>query len=242
MTDNPSALSENIQMYLVHILRLGKDEKPVPLSQLAAALDVSPISVNQMCRKLQDEGLVQYTPYRGVALMPEGEQLAARVLRRHRLWEVFLVEHLHMNWAEAHEAACRLEHDTPDPVVERLAAFLHHPRVNPEGEPIPAATGELAAKLAQPLTEMKAGQKGYCLRCTADEASGAFLAGQGLRPGALIQVLAGGSQSMLVEVGGRKVTLDRSLAGTIQIEHEEQPTSVAKKADNRSTRSVHLRS
>jgi DtxR family Mn-dependent transcriptional regulator len=208
-------------MYLVHIFRLSKDAQPVPLSQLAAALEVSPISVNQMCRKLHDEGLVEYTPYRGVALTSAGRQLAARVLRGHRLWEVFLVEHLHLRWEEAHETACLLEHDTPDPVVERLAAFLHHPSVNPEGEPIPDAAGTLSTLPAQTLTELKVGQKGCCLRCNADEASRAFLVGQGLRPGTRIQVLAGASQSMLVEVGGRKVTLDRALAGTVQVEAEE---------------------
>jgi DtxR family Mn-dependent transcriptional regulator len=220
MTANPSALSDNIQMYLVHIFRLSKDERPVPLSQLAAALEVSPISVNQMCRKLQDEGLVEYTPYRGVALTPAGRQLAARVLRGHRLWEVFLVEHLHLRWEEAHETACLLEHDTPDPVVERLAAFLHHPRVNPEGEPIPDAAGTLSTLPAQTLTELKVGQKGYYLRCTADDASSRFLIGQGLRPGASIHVLAAGPQSLLVEVSGRKVALDCSLAGVVQVEPE----------------------
>jgi DtxR family Mn-dependent transcriptional regulator len=221
MTDRPPALSESIQMYLVHILRLGRDEQLVPLSQLAAALGVSPISVNQMCRRLNDEGLVEYTPYKGVALTSTGRELAARVLRRHRLWEVFLVGHLHLRWEEAHDTACLLEHDTPDPVVERLAAFLHHPRVNPEGEPIPDAAGTLSTLPAQNLTELEVGQKGYYLRCTADEASCAFLLGQGLRPGARIQVLAGGPQSMLVEVSGRKVTLGRSLADTVQVEAEQ---------------------
>lgn len=216
-----STLSENVQMYLVNILRLSEGEQPVPLSQLAAALDVSPISVNQMCRKLQDEGLVEYTPYRGVALTPTGGQLASRVLRGHRLWEVFLVEHLHLGWQEAHDVACLLEHDTPGWVAERLADFLHHPRVNPEGEPIPDATGTPSKKREQTLADLEVGQKGYYLRCTADDASGEFLVGQGLRPGARVQVLASGAQSLLVEVSGRKVTLDRLLAGTVQVEPEE---------------------
>jgi DtxR family Mn-dependent transcriptional regulator len=174
-----------------------------------------------MCRKLHDEGLVEYTPYRGVALTPAGRQLAARVLRGHRLWEVFLVEHLHLRWEEAHETACLLEHDTPDPVVERLAAFLHHPRVNPEGEPIPDAAGTLSTLPAQSLVELAVGQTGYCLRCTADEASAAFLADQGLRPGARIKVLAGAPQSLLVEVSGQKVTVGRSLAGTVRVEAKQ---------------------
>jgi DtxR family Mn-dependent transcriptional regulator len=220
MAVNPSAFSESIQMYLVHIFRLSKEEQPVPLSQLAAALEVSPISVNQMCRKLHDEGLVEYTPYRGVALTPAGKQVAARVLRGHRLWEVFLVEYLQLGWEEAHQAACLLEHDTPESVVERLAAFLHHPRFNPEGEPIPGAAEALPALPAQTLAKLGVGQQGYYLRCTADEASSAFLAGQGLRPGACIKVLVRAPHSMLVEVNGKKVTLDRSLADAVQVEAE----------------------
>jgi DtxR family Mn-dependent transcriptional regulator len=221
MMENPSAPSENIQMYLVHVFRLSNDVQPVPLAQLAAALAVSPISVNQMCRKLQDEGLVEYTPYKGVTLTPTGRQLAARVLRGHRLWEVFLVEHLHLRWEAAHQAACLLEHDTPASVVERLAEFLHHPRVNPQGEPIPDAAGTLSTQPARTLLELKVGQTGHCLRCTADEASSAFLVGQGLRPGAPINVLAAGPQSLLVEVSGRRLTLNHALAGTVQVEPEE---------------------
>jgi len=220
MTNESSLLSENIQMYLVNILRLGSKERAVPLSQLAATLDVSPVSANQMCRKLQDEGLVAYVPYKGVSITPAGEQLAARILRRHRLWEVFLVDHLQMRWEEAHETACRLEHATPDEVIERLDLFLSHPRVNPQGDPIPPSSGTLSTVARRPLAEMEAGQKGYCIRCTADEAGRALLAAQGLRPGTSFQVVAVAPESLLVEVGGQRVALSRSLAAALQVEPE----------------------
>lgn len=221
MTDNPSLLSENIQMYLVNILRLGAKGQPVPLSQLAAALDVSPISVNQMCRKLQDEGLVTYIPYKGVSINPAGERLAARILRRHRLWEVFLVEHLQMKWEEAHETACRLEHDTPDEVIERLDVFLNRPRFNPQGDPIPTSSGEFASAIVSPLTEMKAGQEGHYIRCTADAATRDFLAAQGLHAGASLRVLATAPDSILVEINGKGIALDRSVATTLLVEQEK---------------------
>lgn len=222
MTDNSFSLSANIQMYLVTILRLGQARQPVPLAQIAATLDVSPVSVNQMCHKLQDEGLVTYLLYKGVSITPAGERLAACILRRHRLWEVFLVEHLQMGSEQAHETACRLEHATSDEVVERLALFLSHPQVNPEGEPIPATSGTFPATLARPLAEMEAGQRACYIRCTADEASCAFLTGQGLRPGASFQVVAVAPDSLLVEVGGQRVALDRSLATVILVEPGEQ--------------------
>lgn len=222
MTENPSLLSENIQMYLVNILRLSAKGQPVPLSQLAAALDVSPISVNQMCRKLQDEGLVTYIPYKGVSINPAGERLAARILRRHRLWEVFLVEHLQMKWEEAHETACRLEHDTPDEVIERLDAFLNRPHFNPQGEPIPTSSGEFMPASTGPLTEMKAGQEGHYIRCMADRAACDFLAAQGLHAGASLRVLATAPDSILIEVNGKRIALDRSLAADLVVEQEEE--------------------
>ena len=216
--DKDHLLSENIQMYLVSIARLEREGQPVALSRLADTLGISPVSANQMCRKLQDQGLVAYTPYKGVSLTPEGEQLAARILRRHRLWEVFLVEHLRMSWEEAHEAACRLEHATPDRVVERLDEFLGHPRVNPQGEPIPSSSDDFPRIVLRPLAEMEAGQSGHFVRCTADETTCAFLVGQGLRPGAPFQVVAVAPESLLIEVDGRRVALSRSLAAMLQVE------------------------
>ena len=224
---NLSSLSENVQMYLVSILRLGKDGQPVPLSELAATLDVSPVSVNQMCRKLQSQGLVSYMPYRGVSITAEGERLAGRILRRHRLWEVFLVEHLRMTSEAAHETACRLEHATSEALAERLAAFLSYPQVNPEGAPIPASSGQFSTTQSHPLVEMETGQRGHCIRCTADEASCAFLIGQGLRPGVSFQVVAAAPGSLLLEINGRRIAVARSLATAIlvEIELEQGPRS-----------------
>ena len=221
MDENTFPLSENIQMYLVSIARLSQDGQPVPLSQLAAALSVSPVSANQMCRKLQDQGLVTYIPYKGASLTPEGEQLAACILRRHRLWEVFLARHLHMSYEEAHEAACRLEHATPDGVIERLDVFLGHPRVNPRGEPIPPGPGQLSSLVTCPLTEVGVGQRCHLVSCSTDEVTCSFLAGQGVRPGASLQVIAAGPESLLVEVEGRQVTLSHPLAAALLVEPDE---------------------
>jgi DtxR family Mn-dependent transcriptional regulator len=221
-------LSDSIQMYLVTIHRLAAEKQPVPLSQLAAALDISPVSVNQMCRRLQDEGLVTYEPYKGVSFTAVGEQAAARILRRHRLWEVFLVQHLQMGSTAAHEVACQLEHATTEALAERLASFLSHPRVCPEGDPIPDSSGSLSTTHARSLVEARVGQSGHCVRCTADEASCGFLIGQGLHPGAAFQVVATSPDSLLLETGGRRIALDRSLATTVWVEiQEEQGTRPA---------------
>jgi DtxR family Mn-dependent transcriptional regulator len=219
------SISDSVQMYLVTIHRLAAETQPVPLSQLAAALGISPVSVNQMCRRLQDEGLVTYEPYKGVSVTDAGQQAAARIWRRHRLWEVFLVEHLQMGATAAHDTACQLEHATSDTLAERLAEFLSHPRVNPEGEPIPDSSGSLSSTHPHPLEAARAGQSGHCIRCTADEASCAFLTAQGLRPGAPFQVVATAPDSLLLEIRGRTIALDRSLATAILVEIEEDQQS-----------------
>lgn len=240
MAAESSLLTESVQMYLVNILRLGEEGQPVPLSRLAAALHVSPVSVNQMCRRLQDEGVVTYVPYKGASLTSEGQELAARILRRHRLWEVFLVEHLQMTWEQAHEAACRLEHTTPDEVVERLDVFLGHPRVNPEGETIPPSSGGFSPAPLRPLAEMKVGQSGYFSQCTADETACAFLADQGLRPGAPLQVLAVAPRGSLVEVDGRRVALSHSLAIALHVKLDEKRAGESPEHEEKGTELIQI--
>ena len=220
MTVKPpvSPLSESVQMYLVTIARLRMDGKPVPLSQLAGALSISPVSVNEMCRKLQDQGLVVYRPYKGASLTPEGERRAYYILRRHRLWEVFLVEKLVFEYAQAHDAACQLEHATPNSMADRLDAFLGYPSVNPEGEPIPRIDGSLPARSLLPLAALSAGQRAHVVRCDVDEATRAFLDERCVRPGATLAVVAMAEDSLLVQVGETHVSLARALAEAVQVE------------------------
>ncbi|MFH1929605.1 MAG: metal-dependent transcriptional regulator [Chloroflexota bacterium] len=212
-------LSESIQMYLVTIARLREGDHPLPLSRLAKELSISPISANEMCRKMQDEGLVVYRPYKGVSLTPEGEQRACYVLRRHRLWEVFLVKHLGLDSTQAHDAACELEHTTSDLVADRLDTFLEHPTVNPEGLPIPRANCNLpAAESLRPLSALHVGQSGHVVRCEVDDAAKSFLEAHGVRPGARFVLVATAQESLLVEVSLSKVSLSRGLADAIQVE------------------------
>jgi DtxR family Mn-dependent transcriptional regulator len=210
-------LSESNETYLVTILRLGPSNAPVPLSQLAQALDISPISVNQMCRRLQDQGLVAYQPYKGVSCTPQGQRVAVRILRRHRLWEVFLVDHLQLDWEEAHDAACRLEHSTPDDVIERLDLYLGHPQVNPQGDPIPLRDGVMAPAGFRALAEVEVGQQVYFVRCNAEESTRNFLALQGLRAGAPLHIDAVAPGGLLIEVNGGQLAIDRPLAERIVV-------------------------
>jgi DtxR family Mn-dependent transcriptional regulator len=212
-------LSESVQNYLVSIIRLREAEDvPVPLSQLADMLSISPISVNDMCRKLQDQGLVIYRPYKGVLLTEEGQRSAYYIARRHRLWEVFLVGKLGFDYDEAHAAACQLEHATPNRVADRLDAFLSYPAVNPRGEPIPRPEGVLPDCIAVPLSSLDVGQQAHVLQLQASEPARIALDAQGIRPGARVLLLAAFESGVLIQVEGQHISLAGALAGAISVE------------------------
>lgn len=214
-----SSLSESVQNYLVNIVRLREsEEEPVPLSHLAEALSISPISVNDMCRKLQDQGLVIYRPYKGVYLTEEGQRRAYYIVRRHRLWEVFLVQKLGFDYDQAHEAACRLEHATSDSVADHLDAFLSYPTVNPQGLPIPRPEGILPHCTPRLLSELSAGERAHILQCSASAPARASLAEQGLRAGATVEILVVSEQSQLLLVENAHLSIAHSLAQTILVE------------------------
>ncbi len=126
---------------------------------VAARLSVSPASVSNMFVRLQEMGLVEYERYRGASLTERGHEEALRLVRRHRLIETFLLEHLGYSWQEVHEEAERLEHAVSDGFTERLAEFLDHPDHDPHGGPIPTADGSLAPDDSFPLSEAVAGQR-----------------------------------------------------------------------------------
>jgi DtxR family Mn-dependent transcriptional regulator len=218
MSTDASPMSESMEMYLVTVARLREGNNPVPLSQVADALSVSPVSVNEMCRKLQDQGLLVYQPYKGALLTTEGERRAHYILRRHRLWEVFLVEQLGFGYRDAHEAACQLEHSTPDAVADRLEVFLGNPVVNPEGLAIPRANGRLPQWELTSLSRMTPGEHGHVVRVDVRNAGRAFLLGHGISPGALFAVLAIGDQGMLLQIAGSSVSLSMELAEAVTVE------------------------
>ena len=115
----------------------------VPMGQLASALGVVPGTATTMVKTLSESGLVYYEPYMGVRLTPAGEKLAGLVLRRHRLIELFLVKVLGMSWAEVHDEAERLEHAVSERLIDRIDEMLGRPAVDPHGDPIPTAEGQV---------------------------------------------------------------------------------------------------
>ncbi len=135
-----SASKEN---YIKAIFHLQQEEESVTTNALAEALQTKPASVTDMLKKLKTQKLLQYEKYHGVKLTPEGKKLAVQIIRKHRLWEYFLVERLHFGWEEVHDIAEELEHISSKKLIDRLDAFLDFPKADPHGDPIPDANGKM---------------------------------------------------------------------------------------------------
>ena len=209
--------SESIEMYLLRVALLQQGNRPVPVPLLASELEVSPVSANEMCKKLTEKGLITYEPYKGVTLTPEGELLARRVLRHRRLWEVFFVEKLELEPLEAEEIACRFEHVTPELLAERLADFLGHPAFSPQNEPIPVGSVSPLAHPTQPLTALSAGMKGQIIALEADKTTQEFLRHQGLLPGVVAEVLAVADDGLLIQLAGHRISLTQAVAESVMV-------------------------
>lgn len=130
-------MTPNREDYLKLIFELGGDENKINNKQIVSGLDVSAASVSEMISKLVKENLVEHSPYQGVQLTEIGLKKASTLIRKHRLWEVFLVEHLNYSWNEVHDDAEVLEHVTSQTLANRLSEYLNQPKFCPHGGVIP---------------------------------------------------------------------------------------------------------
>ena len=157
---------------------------------LSERLSVAPASVSNMFVRLQEMGLARHERYHGASLTDSGRVEALRLVRRHRLIETFLLEHLGYHWQEVHDEAERLEHAVSDGFTERLAEFLGHPQRDPHGDPIPAADGTLAGEDSFPLAEAAAGTRVRISKVRDDDAPMlGYLEDHGFVPGRPLSVL-----------------------------------------------------
>jgi DtxR family Mn-dependent transcriptional regulator len=148
----PSSTVENyLKAIYLGVSALAPGQRLLPMGQLAAALRVAPGTATTMVKALAESGLAEYEPYTGVTLTVAGEKLAAKVVRRHRLIELFLVQFLGFGWDEVHEEAEQLEHVVSDQLIERIDEMLGRPAADPHGDPIPSAEGTLRPQNAQSL-------------------------------------------------------------------------------------------
>lgn len=215
--------SRAVEDYLKAVYKLQQHAPAVSTTDLAAELDRSAASVTNMVKGLAERGLLEHTPYRGVSLTASGELTALRIIRRHRVLELYLIEKLGYSWADVHAEADRLEHAASDALIDHMARALGEPSVDPHGSPIPTRAGEIASTPWVSLASLSLGRMGV-VREVDDDSADALrtLASFGLFPGARIRILdrVGGGRTS-VTVDDRAVEIDEDLARTVFVEPEE---------------------
>jgi DtxR family transcriptional regulator, Mn-dependent transcriptional regulator len=202
----------------------GRDHtrRLMAMGQLAAALGVAPGTATTMVKALAESGLVKYEPYTGVALTTAGEKLAALVLRRHRLIELFLVEVMGLSWDEVHDEAEQLEHVFSDRLIERIDEMLGHPDVDPHGDPIPDSEGTVKPQNLQSLLTCPLNQPVTVTRVVdQDRVFLRFIEENDLKPGEVIEIEAREAASDSVRVkgaGGKRITIGTRAASKLLVQ------------------------
>jgi DtxR family transcriptional regulator, Mn-dependent transcriptional regulator len=219
----PSSTVENYLKAIYHAQsRLEGDRDLVPMGQLSSSLGVVPGTATSMVKTLADAGLVLYEPYSGVRLTNAGNKLAAAVLRRHRLVELFLVDVMGMSWAEVHEEAELLEHAVSDRLIERIDEMLGRPAVDPHGDPIPDSHGVIRAPDHPTLLTCGIGQSLIVSRVIDQGADFLrFLEQSELKPGQRVTVAARDAAADRVVVRndtGQLVTLGTRAASKLLVD------------------------
>lgn len=167
-------LSQTEENYLKTIFKLTESEtKTVTTNGIAAQMNTAAASVTDMIKRLAEKGVINYEKYKGVTLTQSGDQKARSLVRKHRLWEVFLVQWLHFSWDEVHELAEQLEHIQSEELVERLDIFLNYPKFDPHGDPIPDQDGNITERKQVLLSSIESGSGGVTVG--VNEHSSAFL-------------------------------------------------------------------
>ena len=217
----PSLTVENYVKTIALIAARNPTGVPVSTGELALALRVSPGTVTGMLKTLSEANLATYTPYEGAQLTTAGQRLALKVIRRHRLLELFLAKTLEMPWDEVHEEAENMEHAASERLIDRIEAFLGFPAVDPHGDPIPRADGSLTEPQGSPLSQGRAGQRFQVVRVMdQDKAFLRYLSESGLELNAGGVVLENRSESgaVVCQLGARTVALGLSAAAKVLVQ------------------------
>jgi len=193
---------------------------PAGTGQIATALGVSPGTVTSMLKTLNESGLAEYTPYEGVRLTESGRNLALRVLRRHRLIELFLAQTLELSWDEVHEEAENMEHAVSDHLIDRIEKFLGYPKTDPHGDPIPRADGTIDITNSRSLAEASVGEPFRLVRVLDQSPEFLrYLSESGLPLGVEGEVTSNRREAgvVTIEIGGAATTLARDVAEKLLI-------------------------
>ena len=217
----PSLTTENY-VKAIHLICTDRDNRPASTGEIATAMGVSPGTVTSMLKTLSEAKLATYTPYEGVRLTDSGDALALRVIRRHRLIELFLVKTLGLSWDEVHEEAEHMEHAVSDRLVDRIEEYLDFPESDPHGDPIPKADGTVTEiQHTHRLIDLSTGQE-FCLVRVLDQSADflRYLSDSGLKIGTFAQVTANHAAAGVVTVKTKdgETTFGRDVAEKLLVD------------------------
>jgi len=209
---------ENYLKTIYHLTTISDAE--VSTNAIAEKMETKASSVTDMLKKLAEKNLVNYKKYQGVSLTEHGKIAAKMIVRKHRLWEVFLVEKLDFPWDEVHDIAEQLEHIKSEKLINKLDDFLGNPTEDPHGDPIPDAKGRITKVEKQLLSECKKNQIGICVG-VKDTSSNflKYLDKQEIALGSEIEILEKESfdSSLRIRVGTKEITISNKIASNLYI-------------------------
>ena len=216
---NFSASEEN---YLKTIFHLQTKDDNVTTNELAGKLNTKPASITDMMKKLKTRKLVNYQPYQGFRLTPEGKKVALSIIRRHRLWEYFLAEKLKFNWDEVHEVAEQLEHVSNKKLIDKLDEYLAFPKFDPHGDPIPDTNGKMETGKQINLSELPINKPAkVCFIANQSELLLEHLNEKKINVGASVIVKRKFSfdDSLEIKLDNKLMTISDQLAKNIYVKH-----------------------
>jgi len=210
--------------YIKAIFHLGGDKStPITTNAIAEEMETKPSSVTDMSKKLAEKGWVNYVKYQGVLLTETGVKKALSIIRKHRLWEVFLVRKLDFSWDEVHEVAEQLEHIKSEKLIDKLDELLEFPQYDPHGDPIPTKSGEFKEHDKQLLSDLSLDSYGICVGVKDTSVTFLqFLDKHGIALGHSIKVIEKEDfdDSLLIAIDGRKLNISHQIASNLYVKKE----------------------
>jgi DtxR family Mn-dependent transcriptional regulator len=207
---------ENYLKTIYHLTAIS--ESDVSTNAIAEMMETKASSVTDMLKKLSEKSLVNYKKYQGVSLTEKGRLTAKMIVRKHRLWEVFLVDKLDFSWDEVHDIAEQLEHIKSEKLINKLDDFLGNPTEDPHGDPIPDANGQIINTEKHLLSELFENQNGICVgvKDTSSEFL-KYLDKQEISLGSKIEIMGKESfdLSLKIKLNGRELTISNKIASNI---------------------------
>jgi DtxR family Mn-dependent transcriptional regulator len=212
-------MTQSEENYLKAIYHLGRmNPGVISTNSIAEEMQTKPSSVTDMVKRLAEKGFLNYRRYQGVSLSEQGTLKALMIIRKHRLWETFLVEKMNFSWDEVHEIAEQLEHIQSEKLIDELDRFLAFPKVDPHGDPIPDKNGELEPQKSKLLSSLEINTSGVCIGVRDSSSSFLrYLDKNHIALGDLIHVVEKEDfdDSIRVQIGSRNLQLSYAIASNL---------------------------